>query len=114
MERTPKNADLAEQWIGVFLAAGVKLSEADTMRAFRGTSNIPGFLSFDKATQQQILDYTYEKAKKTSAQFMGLPVNLLDKREWERTGPGRLIEEPPKSKGEKAQREAARRFMENP
>jgi hypothetical protein len=103
---------LFEEFIGVFLAAGVKLSGRDVQMAGMGTVHRPGFLGFDLAEQQQILAYVIEKAQHTEARYMGLPANFLDKREWERKGIERALPNPTRTKVERAQEEAARMFME--
>lgn len=103
--------DLFATWIGVFLAAGVKLSDRDRDKAARGTGNVPGFFSFDAAEQQRIVEYAIEKAKGTSARFMGFPVNMLDRREWARDGPGRVLPAPPTTKTGIAIRKASEEFI---
>jgi uncharacterized protein YdaU (DUF1376 family) len=56
-------SDLFEEFIGVFLAAGVKLNERDMQKAGMGSETSPGFLSFRPAEQRQIVDFVTEKAK---------------------------------------------------
>lgn len=103
---------IAEEWIGVFLAAGVELSEADVMMAYRGTARVKGFLSYSEEEQREILRYTIGKARTTSAQYMGMPINLLGRQEWTRKGTGRLLPEPVrKSAADLAQERAAARFL---
>lgn len=103
---------IAEEWIGVFLAAGVELSEADVMMAYRGTARVKGFLSYSEDERREILRYTVGKATTTSAQYMPAPINLLGREEWKRKGTGRLLPEPVrKSAADLAQERAAARFL---
>lgn len=101
------------QYIGAYLAAGVALSDEDVYLAAKGTKQTPGFYSYGRAEQQVIADFFYEKAKRTQARFMGLPINGLAKCEWKRKGGTRVLplaREP--SKSEQATRDAAEMFLE--
>jgi len=102
---------LYEQFIGVFLAAGVELSETDLMYAARGNGAKVGFLNFEPEEQRVIVAYAERKARHTEARFMGLPVNFLDKREWTRKGIQRAMP-PPKVAEEEARIEARARRLD--
>jgi uncharacterized protein YdaU (DUF1376 family) len=104
--------DMFEEFIGAFLAAGVKLNEEDLVAAAKGNSDSPGFLSLSPETQQIVVDFVTEKARHTEARYMGLPVNFLAKGEWRRRGGPRTLPNPSRNKVERAQEEAARMFME--
>ena len=100
---------LAREWIGTFVAAGVALSEADVMRALRGVGETKGFLSHTLDEQRAIVAYTQVKAPTVTAQYLGLPVNLLAKGEWRRRAGPRLLAAPTNSPEGKA--EATRRAL---
>lgn len=100
---------LAREWIGTFVAAGTALSEADVMRALRGVGETKGFLSHTLDEQRAIVAYTQVKAPTVTAQYLGLPVNLLAKGEWRRRAGPRLLAAPTNSPEGKA--EATRRAL---
>lgn len=105
---------MGREWIGIFLAAGVQLSQADVMSALRGTGYTVGFLQRDDAEKQQIIAHTKQKALTSTAKHMGYPINMLGREEWKRKGGHRVLplaREPTKS--EKATADAAQLFLES-
>lgn len=110
--KTSTAGALFEEWIGVFLAAGVKLSDRDRDKAARGTGSVPGFFSFEEPEHREIVEYTKAKAKATEARYMGLPVNMLDRREWKRKGGVRTLPAPHRaSRSEQSTEDAARNYF---
>ena len=99
---------LAREWIGTFVAAGVALSEADVMRALRGVGETKGFLSHTLDEQRAIVAYTQAKAPTVTAQYLGLPVNLLAKGEWQRRAGPRVL---PTHTASEAKRDATRQAL---
>lgn len=99
---------LAREWIGTFVAAGAALSEADVMRALRGVGETTGFLSHGLEDQRAIVAYTQAKAPTVTAQYLGLPVNLLAKGEWRRRSGPRLL---PTQTASEAKRDATRQAL---
>jgi hypothetical protein len=95
-------------FIGIFLAAGKLLNEKDNAKAlqlwlrFEPTEHaiILGHL------KQAVSDSTWSDATHTP-----VPVSYLASEAWRRRGPGRLVRSA-RTKGDVAQQEAARRFME--
>jgi len=99
---------LAREWIGTFVAAGAALSEADVMRALRGVGETKGFLSHGLEEQRAIVAYTQAKAPTVTAQYLGLPVNLLAKGEWQRRAGPRVL---PTHTASEAKRDATRQAL---
>lgn len=105
--------DDAQEWFGIFFAAGVQLSEADMIMACRGTANTLGLLQYEPPERRQIIAYTLDKAKRVEARHLGMPINILGRQEWRRRGGERILpvaREP--SKSEQATRDAAQIFLE--
>jgi hypothetical protein len=75
-------SDLFQEFIGVFIAAGVALNEEDVLLAGQGRFNSPGFLSFAEDEQRRIIAYALDQAKRSDAQYLGFPVNFLGKKGW--------------------------------
>jgi hypothetical protein len=104
---TETNGGFSE-FLGIFLAAGKLLNERDNDKA------LESWLRFEPAEHDIILahlkravsDGTWSDAKHTP-----FPASYLASEAWRRRGPGRLLPSP-RTKGEMAQQEAARRFME--
>lgn len=102
----PRFGPQFERVIGAFLAAGVLLGDPDVLATATEWSQIPVAEHFAAANLAET------KARKTEARFMGLPANFLRKREWARTGPGRVLPVPVElTAGERATAEAARQVF---
>lgn len=101
-----RNDELFDSMIGAFLAAGVLLNEQDLIAA--------GFqwVSLPDDQKEAACSLAKQKAERRSAEHMGYPKNYLERREWTRTGPGRVLPQPrKKTSGEVAQEQAAEEFL---
>lgn len=102
---TPSPGPRWEEYLFIFTAAGKLMNSRDEQKALQA------WLSLGLSDQIGAMRSAVELAQTREAQYVPLPVNHLSDKPWTRTGTGRLIPPPAKSKSEIAQREAERRFM---
>jgi hypothetical protein len=100
---------LFQEFVGMFLAAGVAVSETDMLRAAREWVNYPAdeHARIVADVRQKLADGFWSEARYTPN-----PKNYMADRPWTRKSMPRAIPiVKPKSKAQEAQDEAARRFM---
>lgn len=98
-----------DEFCGLFLAAGKKLCERDIERALRlWISHSSEHDAIMADVRPKFTNGTWSDTLHTP-----MPQNYLRSQAWRRRGPGRLLPDPPKTKGQAAQQEAARRFLED-
>ena len=103
---TVRESDGWDNYLGVFLAAGKALSDADIQDALRN------WISMDMAEQILAFQHIQLVARRNDPEWIPFPVNHLRKKPWTRRGPGRLLPEPRKqSRAEIGQAKAAAEFL---
>lgn len=85
---------LAQEWIGLILAAGKGLTEMDVCKAIGGNSETVGFIHMPDGDQRKVVTYTRDICLHREPRFIPKPVNILSRREWAIVNPPRVLPSP--------------------